>query len=60
MEKNLVQELKSISAKLQSNVGMSSFEKALEVFEEVQVHTGCGGCYGTQIDCAGPGNSLGG
>lgn len=37
----------------------NSIEDELKRFESVQVHTGCGGCSGTQISCKVPGGAGG-
>lgn len=46
-----MEKLNSINEVLVSSVKQSCFANELEVFEDVQVHAGCGGCYGTQISC---------
>lgn len=51
-DNTLIEKLDIISDKILVSVENSRFSKELEVFENVQVHAGCGGCSGTQMTCS--------
>jgi hypothetical protein len=52
IDTKIILRLDVINEQLYNSVGNSSFE-SLNMFESIQVHAGCGGCYGTQMSCIG-------
>jgi len=49
-----ISQLESIEGELKESLGSLP-----EQIDEIQVNTGCGGCHGTQIQCAVPTESMG-
>ena len=52
IDKTMLEQLNKLNKTLSNSINKSTYESELEIFETVQVHTGCGGCFGTQISCS--------
>ncbi len=48
----VITQLNEIDNKLKESC--SKFEEELKVYETIEVHAGCSGCFGTQMACTGP------
>ena len=51
IKNEVLSKLNSLDSKIIASIEKSKFEEDLEIFKTIQVHTGCGGCFGTQISC---------